>query len=313
MHPARSLVFFTTLSGAGLGLAFWIGVGALGHTPGALAAAACLSVLLAGIGLVSSVFHLRRPARARFALSQWRSSWLSREGLLAPGALGLLAADAAWFWWSGERLAALGWLTAACSAFAVFATAMIYAQIKAVPAWNTWLTPAVYLLFAVAGGALLAAAFAAASGEETDSLLLAAVPLQVVAWAAKIQYWYRSAAVGTGSSSVASATGLGGGKPVRLIEPPHTGSNYLLREMGYVVARRHAGRLRVFALAFGVSAFAVPIVWELAGHPEFLAAPLLAAACLLHLLGVALSRWLFYAEATHAVTLYYGVRAPSGS
>ena len=306
MHPARSLVLFTTLSGIGLGLAFWTGIGALGNSLPAVAVAAFLAALFGGGGLLASVFHLRRPTRAVYALSQWRSSWLSREGILAPVALGLAAIHAIWFWWAGVPFPVLGWLAAIASGCAVFATAMIYSQLRAVPAWYSWLTPAVFLCFAAAGGALLAATVAAGAGEDPQDLLLVAMPLQVVAWAAKIRYWRRAARIGTGPSSMASATGLGARGRVRLLEPPHTGSNYLLTEMGYVVARRHAGRLRVFALAFGASAIAVTAVWALGGQPEPLAAPLLGASCVLHLAGVAIARWLFYAEATHTVTLYYG-------
>ena len=114
---------------------------------------------------------------------------------------------------------------------------MIYAQLRAVPAWNSWMTPAVFLCFAAAGGALLAATIAAGTGENPHDLLVVAIPLQVAAWAAKIRYWKRSATIGTGASSIDSATGLGQRGPVRLLEPPHTGSNYLLKEMGYAVAR----------------------------------------------------------------------------
>ena len=310
MHPARSLVLFTTLSGMGLGLAFWLGVGAFGRSLNALAAAAILAIALGGGGLLASVFHLRRPARAVYALSQWQSSWLSREGILAPGALGLVVIHVLWFWWTGVLPHPIGWLGAAASGLAVFATAMIYAQLRAVPAWHSWLTPTVFLSFAAAGGALLAAAIAAGAGEDPQDLLLAAMPLQIAAWAAKIRYWQHATSVGTGQSSADTATGLGGRGPVRLLEPPHTGSNYLLSEMGYVVARRHAGRLRVFSLAFGASAIAVAAVWWLGGQPKLLATPILGAACILHLFGVAIARWLFYAEATHTVALYYG-RNPS--
>ena len=310
MHPARSLVLFTTLSGIGLGLSFWIGVGALGNSLPAVLSATFLAVILGGCGLLASVFHLRRPARAIYALSQWRSSWLSREGILAPVALALVVVQAGWIWWNEEPLHLAGWLAAAASAGAVFTTAMIYAQLRAVPAWSSWLTPAVFLSFAVSGGSLLAAAVAAGSGGDPQEILIAAIPLQVAAWAIKIRYWRRAARIGTGPSTMESATGLGGRGQVRLLEPPHTGTNYLMKEMGFVVARRHAARLRMLALAFGASAIAMVAVWALGGKPEILATPILVAASAIHLVGVAISRWLFYAEATHTVTLYYG-RSPS--
>jgi hypothetical protein len=39
--------------------------------------------LLVSLGLLSSTFHLGHPERAWRAFSQWRSSWLSREGVAA--------------------------------------------------------------------------------------------------------------------------------------------------------------------------------------------------------------------------------------
>src|SRR4249919_3531419 len=87
MHPTFSIVAFTTASGAGFGLLFLLGLAApLGLLPAdrwfGFAALAIAFALAAG-GLVASVFHLGRPERAWRAFSQWRSSWLSREGVLA--------------------------------------------------------------------------------------------------------------------------------------------------------------------------------------------------------------------------------------
>jgi DMSO reductase anchor subunit len=42
-----------------------------------------LAALLVTLGLLSSTFHLGHPERAWRAFSQWRSSWLSREGVAA--------------------------------------------------------------------------------------------------------------------------------------------------------------------------------------------------------------------------------------
>src|ERR1051326_6348946 len=85
MHPTFSIVFFTTASGAGFALLLLLGVGVpLALLPsdrwfGFIGLGTAL-VLAAG-GLVSSVFPFCLPGRARRAFSQWRSSWLSREGV----------------------------------------------------------------------------------------------------------------------------------------------------------------------------------------------------------------------------------------
>src|SRR5262245_6500916 len=107
MHPSYSVILFTTASGAGYGLLALLGLVGLNHGPasswwfGVTALVVALSLIVAG--LLSSTFHLGRPERAWRAFSQWRSSWLSREGIasivtfipaLAFGALWLGFIDA---------------------------------------------------------------------------------------------------------------------------------------------------------------------------------------------------------------------------
>jgi len=87
MNPAYSVIFFTTASGAGYGLLALLGlIGALTGAPlpplfALVAIVFALALITAG--LLSSTFHLGHPERAWRALSQWRTSWLSREGIAA--------------------------------------------------------------------------------------------------------------------------------------------------------------------------------------------------------------------------------------
>ena len=304
MHPALSIILFTTLSGGGLGLGFWTVVVASSEGPAVVAIQAALAAALGGAGLFCSVFHLRRPTRAWRAFSQWRSSWLSREGIVAPAALAVvvLFGGAVLAGATGWPLLALRVAGALLCAAALFATAMIYAQIAAVPAWNTALTPVFMLLFAAAGGGLLFAGIASAFGTARSNEALLLAMLLVVAWAAKFAWWKRLDRIGTGKSSVASATGLQGLGEVRLLEPPHTGSNYLLSEMAFFVARKHAQKLRAIAVLVGG---ALPIAVLAAAYLGMHETAAFAAAALLHLFGVGVTRWLFFAESKHTVTLYY--------
>ena len=112
-------------------------------------------------------------------------------------------------------------------------------------------------------------------------------------------WWQIAGAAGSGSS-LATATGLSGLGTVRSIMPPHTSENYLQHEMGFVVARKHAARLRILALVGGGL---VPAALVLFGRGS---APVLGLAVLLHLAGVFVERWLFFAEAKHVVSIYYG-------
>lgn len=310
MNPALSVIVFTTSSGAGFGLLFWLG---LWPAPAALIesrplfgwAAFVLGFGLAVGGLLSSTFHLGHPERAWRAFGQWRSSWLSREGVLAVAALLVFGLYAMGWLFLGQRWAALGWLGALLSTATVYATGMIYGQLRTVPRWHTPLTSACYLAFAAAGGALalatLLALFAAPVEEGAIRLVLA---LLVAAWAVKILWWRRGDAM-LQVTTPETATGLGDIGRVRLLEPPHTGSNYLLDEMGYRVARRHAAKLRLIAVALGgITPLAfVALAWFAAPAGLWL---LLALAA--HLAGVLAERWLFFAEATHVVTNYYDRR-----
>lgn len=291
MHPAPSIIVFTTLSGLGFGLMAWLGVGAAKGEGWVAVAFAGLAIGLAGAGLVASLFHLGHPERFLKAFSQWRSSWLSREAVLAVASLTAFALYAALWALAGLRLAPLGWLVALLALVAVFCTAMIYAQMRSVPRWHSPLTPVLFLLAALAGGALLAGA------DDAAAPLLAALGLaQVADW---ILGDRRFARAGT---TLATATGLGPMGRLRSFEPPHTGSNYLLREMAYVVARRHARRLRVIGLA---TAVILPLALVAALPFGHVAAGIAVAS---HLVGVLVLRWLFFAEAEHVVGLYYGTR-----
>jgi DMSO reductase anchor subunit len=98
-----------------------------------------------------------------------------------------------------------------------------------------------------------------------------------------------------------SATGLGGIGAVSVFEQPHTGGNYLLREMIYVVGRKHADRVRMIAMVFSVLLPAVVLAYL----PGMVAVGVAVGA---HLIGAFAQRWLFFAEAEHVVGLYYGQR-----
>ena len=283
MHPAPSLILFSSLSGLGLGLLAWASV--LMPVGQGAALAFALGLTLAGGGFVASTFHLLRPSRAHLAFTQWRSSWLSREAILAVAALALAALHGALLTLGGTSPAPLGWLAAALCLATVGATAMIYAQMRSIPRWRHWSTPALFLALSLAGGALLAAPRWAAL-----ALLLAALALQLL-------HWHRGAtAFARAGTTMNTATGLPGS--VRSFAPPHTGPNYLLREMVFVVARRRAAQLRLLALLL---AFLLPAALLLLPGGRWLAAPV-------HLGGVMASRWLFLAQAEHVVGLYYGAR-----
>jgi DMSO reductase anchor subunit len=275
------------------------------------------------LGLLSSVAHLGKPARAWRALSQWRSSWLSREGAVAlltfiPAALIFVSLNLpGWRIATGRDYGMLDWLLDATrslrwlgvllafGAFAtVFCTANIYASLKPVRAWRNRFVTSGYLLLGLYSGALLMWVLAtlpqAWFAKETPFLLGGIAVLAAAGAVLKVLYWRDIDALPPPDAG--HATGLDAQGAVRTFEQPHTEENYLTREMGFVLARRHANPLRRISLVAG---FLVPGAFALAvlAYPR---ADILAwIALAFGFVGVFVERWLFFAEAKHAVIGYY--------
>lgn len=290
MHPAPSVIFFTVFSGIGFGLLIFLGLGFPQVTGLNAFIFFVIAYLCAVGGLISSTFHLGHPERALKAFTQWKSSWLSREGWCAVIALLVMALYGAGLVFFSERWALLGLIGALFSLLTVFTTSMIYTQLKTIPRWNLPATPLMFLSFSLAGGALLAGQVTWATG-----LIALAAIIQVALWITGDK------ALANSGTTLATATGLGTAGTVRAFEPPHTGTNYLLKEFAYVVGRKHSLKLRVISIVL----FAVlPILLLTAPFSHWLA----LVAVVSHVTGAFAARWLFFAEAEHVVGLYYGKR-----
>jgi DMSO reductase anchor subunit len=315
MHPAKSIVFFTTLTGAGYGLLACLGLfGVLGLLPagglwGAITMAICFALIFAG--LLSSTGHLSHRERAWRAFTQWRSSWLSREAVaalltLVPAglfALGwvLLGAVEGWTRWAGA-------VASVCALLTIFTTGMIYASLKPVMEWHTPFTVPGYLIYGLMSGLSVLTAILSGLGHLPSQLPLVAALFSILGFLWKRASWYY-AAHRAQLPSVNSATGLEGGT-IRSVQWPHSSQNFLLKEMGFRIARKHSQRLRLIAqcLAFAGPAVLLVLAELLGGGGEFV---LLVLAATLQLLGLLVERWLFFAEATHTISLYYGLGASS--
>lgn len=307
MHPAPSIILFTTLSGLGYGLAAVLGIGLLDPSAIATKFAHILALALIVGGLMSSTLHLGNPQRAWRAFSQWRSSWLSREGVMAVLTFVPLGINAVASVWSGRYLPLPGLIGAVFCGVTVYCTAMIYASLRSVQAWNTAWTPVSYLLFALAGGLVLASFFSAVGGNAQPLLPLLAATAIGGAWLAKT-YWWAGLRATASLSTPETATGLGAFGKVRLFEPPHMNGNYLTNEMGFRVARRHAARLRQIAVIGGgvLPALFLAVLALSGGLSGAPAVAMSGVAVLLLFGGTLVERWLFFAEARHAVMNYYG-------
>lgn len=288
MHPAPSVILFSVFSGMGFGLLAFLGFGFVQAAGWIAFFWWGLGYGLAVIGLLAASFHLGNPKNALKAFSQWRTSWLSREAWASVATLLLLAPMALSDWLGLGLWRGFGCLGAVLALVTVFTTAMIYTQIKAVPRWHHWSTPLVFLAFALTGGAVLAGLAVA------QVLLAGLVALLLLVWRIGDGQFARA------GQSMNTATGLQG--EISVFERGHTAGNYLLREMIYVVGRKHAAKLRGLSL---VLVGPLPaLVLALSG----LAVWGFAVAALLHLIGALMVRWLFFAQAEHVVGLYYGAR-----
>lgn len=311
MHPAYSVIFFTTASGAGYGLLAlmalfgvtegvptdtWFGITGFG-----------IGTALVTAGLLSSTFHLGHPERAWRAYSQFKSSWLSREGVLATATYVPLVLTA-WGWivegsLKGEWGFFAVFLAILCL-LTVHSTGMIYSTLRTISAWHNRLTVPGYLSFALLTGALWFHALAQIFGYENPEIALVAVIALFLAYYIKRRYW-RSIDTTPGPSTPESATGVTEFGKVRLLDTPTVTENFVQREMGFSIARKHAQKLRRISF---FTYFLVPLILTgLTSNAEpAIAIPGTLLAAISVSVGVLIERWLFFAEAKHAVTLYYG-------
>jgi DMSO reductase anchor subunit len=289
MHPAPSVILFSTLSGLGFGFLAFLGWGALMTSGWAAFFLWGLGYGLAVAGLLAATFHLGNPKNAIKSFTQWRTSWLSREAWASVATLVLLCPVALSDIFGLGLPRVVGQIGGVLALGTVFTTAMIYTQIKAVPRWHHWLTPVMFVTFALAGGAMLAGMWIA------PVLLLA---VGVVLWAV---WRIGDKAFARAGQTMGTATGLDRLGVPTVLDPAHTAGSYLKREMIFVVGRRHAAKLRRIALALSSVLPALILLLPLGAWG-------IAWAAVLHLTGALAARWLFFAEAEHVVGLYYGAR-----
>ena len=310
MHPAFSVVFFTTATGAGYGLLallgvlgglqvispdFWLGFIGMGLALGLIAA-----------GLLSSTGHLGRPERAWRAFSQWRSSWLSREGVASVITFipaGLFGIGWVFFGQTDGWVGIAGFLSAIGAVVTVCTTGMIYASLMPIAQWHSRFTLPGYLIFSAMTGSVLLNALLQGFALGSKVILAACVLSTLLGWGWKLATWRYNDRLEI-PTTANTATGLAGGT-VRSLEWPHTEENYLLKEMGFRIARKHSARLRQITQLL---AFALPVVLLAAtlAQPWPFAAALSLLAAIVQFAGMLVERWLFFAEAKHTVTLYYG-------
>ncbi len=306
MHPALSVIVFTVLSGAGFGLVIVAALFGLldpQAVAGQTVVAGALGVVLATAGLMASTLHLANPKNAWRAFSRFRSSWLSREAVFSvafyPFAIVWLGGT-----WFPELLApALVNLAAAVTVVlavtTIFATGMIYASLRAIPTWHSPLVPANYLLLSLASGSLLMTVVLGLAGNLGSGAVGLTLVLLVLAGLGKAVYYYW---IGKPrGSTINTAVGMTQGQ-VRLLESGQSSRTFLDKEFRYQASARQLLQLRLVVAVVG---FLLPIAL-VATMLRVDGVVLALLAVIPTFAGLAVERWLFFAEARHVVNLFYG-------
>ena len=303
MHPAFSILFFTTLAGSAQGLVVLLALCVLTGQPlqpGFLPMALVVALLLLLAGLAASFLHLGRKERAWRAVLMWRTSWMSREVIVLPAFIMLVA-----LWWLALRMGGTPrWLPALAVAGALalwVCTAMIYACLRFIEEWAHPLTVVNFTLIGLSSGLVLGCALAALANDA--GLVRAASPwalaATLMAWLCRQLTLRRNSAL-RHRSTLQSATGIRAERLVQTSMGMSAGA-FNTREFFHGasdLALRHVRR------GFQVLGFAVPallLLWALASQTTL---PVLLAA-LVQGPGLIAERWFFFAQARHPQNLYY--------
>lgn len=322
MHPAFSVIFLTTLIGAGQGLFLALFTGQLYSTvrlveeqPDSFYAfGSLLALALLVGGLAASFFHLGRPERAWRAAAMWRTSWLSREVIVLPAMMGIVFLYG-FFHWMGwtEPLIVLGQGALPIDATFVFgmlgvlvalalfvSTGMIYASVRFLQEWHSPYTIVNFLFLGTASGFMLAAAYSALLGNALVGFFGTwAVIATLLGLGTRTASLVRNATL-KHQSTLQTAIGI----RHRAIEQRSQGfsaDSFNTREFFH---HQNPETLKLVRAAFMILVFPVPIALVVLAY--LLESPTLPiAAFVIQYLGLIAERWYFFAEAEHPQNLYY--------
>ena len=322
MHPAFSVIFLTTLIGAGQGLFLALYTGQLysvfelvpvqdSHT--FYGYGSLLALVFLALGLISSVFHLGRPERAWRSAAKWRTSWLSREVIVLPSFMGMtflyglthyVGFNPVLFTISDvfvvDLTLLLGFLATGLAFLLFLCTAMIYACIKFLQEWATPLTVLNYTLLGAASGFTLATVFAAYAGIQLVSFYAGwAIILTSLAFVTRIASLIRNSRIKP-KSTMTSAIGIRHTKIQQKSRGFMAGS-FNTREYFHNVS---AAWFRSIKWIFPILVFVLPII-ILSSSMATTSFLIFAFAFVIQYTGLLAERWFFFAQANHPQNLYY--------
>lgn len=308
MNPAFSVLFLTTLSGAGQGLLLALyGAEVAAHlsmieAPDAsfYTLGSVLVVVLAGLGLLASFFHLGRPERAWRSAAMWRTSWLSREVIALPAFIAASALYGLAHYLGWRATIPIGVAAVAVCVALFVCTGMIYACIRFLQEWSSPLTVVNYFLLGTASGLTLAAAFSAISAPAlTRAYTMIALVATFAGLCTRSMSLVRNKRL-RHKSTIQTAIGIRHPR-IRQQSQGAMGGSFNTREFFH---GRSGAFLRHVKWAFLLAAFVIPLVL-LAASSNHTSAPWLACAFAVQFIGLIGERWFFFAEANHPQNLYY--------
>ena len=309
MHPSKSIIFFTVFSGTGYGILLCLSYLAIltdiNFDNNFKLFLMITSFVFISSGLLSSTLHLGHPERAWRSFSQWKSSWLSREGLAAI--ITFLPLIIFYLLWYLDNFFYVYFLhsTSILCLITIYCAGQVYATLKTIRAWNNILVTPIYTINAICMGALTVYCFTRFYEFEISYLYHLTIASLTLCLFMKLIYWYIISKKTISTAN--SATGLGKDNNISLFEGPHTGKNFLTTEMINKIKKEKGNFLR---LCFGILTCILPIYMIIQEASLIIDSFILKLTFLFvlifALIGMLIERYLFFIQAKHVVSLYYG-------
>ena len=322
MHPAFSVIFLTTLIGAGQGLFLALYTGQIysvfNLVPGQdshtfYGYGSLLALVFLALGLLASFFHLGHPERAWRSAAMWRTSWLSREVIVLPSfmAMTFIYGLTHFFGYNPilftisdvyvvDLTLFVGFLAAGLAFLLFLCTAMIYACIKFLQEWATPLTVVNYTLLGMASGFTLATVFASYAGIQLATFYAGwAITLTVIAAVTRTASLFRNSRIKP-KSTMTSAIGIRHTKIQQKSRGFMAGS-FNTREYFHHMS---AFGFKSIKWIFPILVFILPVIILSSGMATNSFA-IYTFAFVVQYVGLIAERWFFFAQANHPQNLYY--------
>ena len=308
MHPSKSIIFFTVISGTGygifIGLLFNILFIEISYSLNYKLFISLVSFLMIVLGLLSSTLHLGHPERAWRAFSQWKSSWLSREGLVSV--ITFFPMVLFYYFWINNINGYVFLLIILCifSLLTIFCTGQMYATLKTIPSWNNSLVTPIYIFNGITVGSLFVYSINFYFNYNIflyEKFIIITITINLLL---KISYWILIRQ--KNNTNIQTAVGIKS-KDISFFEGPHTGKNYLTTEMINKSNNKNNNFLR---LTFCILTFIIPLYminqYSTLIADQFILKLSMIFVFILALVGMIIERYLFFIQSKHVVGLYYG-------